>query len=248
MPFPVSDHCDGRRFFNPDRSAHRTRAHVARLLTTMRPARWPATIDDVQVAEPPGPLPEGEFAATFVGHATFLVRIGAAAFLFDPVWYNRAGPFGLLGPRRVRRPALQLGDVPDLSAILISHNHYDHMDLKRCVRLSAGWVPRIVTGLGNEAYLRSTGAKVAATLDWWHQHRLDDGSFVTYVPAQHASARGARDQNRALWGGLSSSVMVSASTSRPIPATAAFFARSASVSVRPISRCYRSDRTIPGGS
>ena len=171
-------------------------------MTTMRPARWPANIDDVALADPPGPLPEGEFAATFVGHATFMIRIGAAAFLIDPVWYDRAGPLGLLGPRRVRRPAMTLERVPQLSAILVSHNHYDHMDRGTLRTLTRRIGAPIITGLGNDVYLRSTGAKIAATLDWWGEHRLDDGSTVTYVPGQHASARGLGDQNRALWGGF----------------------------------------------
>jgi L-ascorbate metabolism protein UlaG (beta-lactamase superfamily) len=202
MAFPISDHCTGRRFHNVDRSADRTMGQVARLMTTVRPARWPSRLDDVLAADPPGPLPEGEISATFIGHATFLVRIGAAAFLFDPVWYDRAGPFGIFGPRRVRRPALALDRVPPLAAILVSHNHYDHMDLPTLRTLSARLGAPIVTGLGNESYLARMGVSVAGALDWWGEHRLEDGTRIVYVPAQHASARGFGDHRRALWGGF----------------------------------------------
>lgn len=202
MMFPLSDHCDGRRFFNADRSSMRTAAHMARLIATSRPARWPSHINDVSDAEPPGPLPDGEFAATFVGHATFLLRIGSAAFLFDPVWYDRAGPFGIFGPKRVRRPALPLDRVPDLAAILVSHNHYDHMDYGTLRALEQRLGAPVLTGLGNEHYLGRAGVAAAKTLDWWEEHRLEDGTRIVYVPAQHASARGLRDRYRALWGGF----------------------------------------------
>ena len=164
-----------------------------------RRERWPR-----RIADPPQPLPSrGDAAAavTFVGHSTFLIQTPAGNILTDPVFSDRAGPWGLVGPRRVRRPAISLDSLPRVSMILLSHNHYDHCDLRTLGALARRFDPFLVTPLGNGPLLRSAGVKRIEELDWWQQTTAMSSS-VTLTPAHHFSARGPFDRNRALWGGF----------------------------------------------
>lgn len=139
-------------------------------------------------------------AVTWVGHATFYVRLDGAAFLTDPVWSERASPFSFAGPRRLVPPGVPLEALPRLDFALLSHDHYDHTDLPTVRRLAAHGVPFVVpTGLG--ALVREAGGRVAAELGWWDEVTIA-GVRVTCVPARHFSGRGLTDRNRRLWAGF----------------------------------------------
>src|SRR5262245_24013268 len=114
-------------------------------------APWPRLVANHQHPPPPAAVGPGEVAVTFVGHATFLVRLAGSVLITDPVFAERASPFTWAGPRRVRRPGLSLWQLPPLDAALLSHNHYDHLDLATLRELSALGMP-VVTGLGNGRY------------------------------------------------------------------------------------------------
>jgi L-ascorbate metabolism protein UlaG (beta-lactamase superfamily) len=165
-----------------------------------KPAPWPSRIDD-EASPPLAPLRSGEVAVTFIGHATLLVRFPGFALLTDPIFSERASPFGWLGPKRVRAPAVALDDLPRIDAVLLSHNHYDHMDLPSLRRIRERWNPPIVTGLGNGAYLAAKGLRNVIELDWWERTEPLPGLGIVYVPAQHWSRRRPWDTNRMLWGG-----------------------------------------------
>ncbi|WP_376091158.1 MBL fold metallo-hydrolase [Roseomonas sp. CCTCC AB2023176] len=159
---------------------------------------WPDWIEDPPQPRPTEP-PPGHVAVTFVGHSTFLIRFaGGPTLLTDPIWSERCSPLSFLGPRRVRRPGLALDALPPLDAVLLSHNHYDHMDLPTLRRLRA---PLILTGLGNTAILDRAGVVGGEDLDWWESRDVA-GAAITYVPMRHFSARGIRDRGKALWGGF----------------------------------------------
>lgn len=148
-------------------------------------------------------MPEGHVAITFVGHATFLIRFaGGPVLLTDPIWSERCSPSRLVGPRRVRAPGLDFEALPRIDAVLLSHNHYDHMDLPTLRRLVARDRPAMVTGLGNAAYLARKGIAGARELDWWGRAPLPGGLEATFLPARHFSARGLTDRARTLWGGF----------------------------------------------
>jgi len=194
----LSDHFDGRRFFNPNGPALEPFSSVPRLLLSRR-ARWPH-----QVVDPPIPIPDRGSApalVTFVGHSTFLIQTSDEVILTDPVFSDHAGPGGIIGPRRVRRPAISLDALPPVSLILLSHNHYDHCDLPTLGALGRRFDPLVVTLLGNRALLRSAGLRRIEELDWW-QHAATKATSITATPAHHFSARGPFDRNRALWGGF----------------------------------------------
>jgi L-ascorbate metabolism protein UlaG (beta-lactamase superfamily) len=193
-----SDHFDGRRFFNPDGANGQTFRMVPRLLLTPR-TRWPSQVT-VQPRRPPTPGPD-EVVTTFIGHASFLVQAPAANVLIDPVYYRRASPVPFAGPRRVRGPGVLFDDLPPIALVLLSHNHYDHCDLGTLRLLERRFHPRFVTPLGNGRLLRSAGIRQVEEIDWWETTSTAPLP-VTVTPAQHFSARGPFDRNRALWGGF----------------------------------------------
>jgi L-ascorbate metabolism protein UlaG (beta-lactamase superfamily) len=123
------------------------------------------------------------------------------SILTDPMYSQRAGPLNVLGPRRVRQPAVPFDDLPPISVVLLSHNHYDHCDRRTLRKLARRFDPVVITPLGNGALVRSSGIRRVEELDWWQEAKTS-ALPVTLTPAQHFSARGPFDRNRALWGGF----------------------------------------------
>jgi L-ascorbate metabolism protein UlaG (beta-lactamase superfamily) len=198
MTLEKSDHFDGRRFANPTDLAGQPLSAVPRLLLEPR-TPWPARIDDPP-RQPPA-LDGAAAAVTFIGHATFLIQTAAGNILTDPMYSRCAGPLNLIGPRRVRRPAVRFDDLPPISMVLLSHNHYDHCDLQTLRLLAERFDPLVVTPLGNAALVRSSGIRRVEELDWW-QDAKTSALPITLTPARHFSARSPLDRNRALWGGF----------------------------------------------
>jgi L-ascorbate metabolism protein UlaG (beta-lactamase superfamily) len=122
--------------------------------------------------------------------------------LTDPVWSERVSPVRWAGPRRVRAPGLAFERLPPVHLVLVSHSHYDHMDLATLRRLERHFRPLFLTGLGNGRLLRSQGLRRVEELDWWHRFDTGAGVEVTMTPARHFSRRGLFDTNRSLWGGF----------------------------------------------
>src|SRR4051812_23781116 len=125
--FPVSDHCDGERFFNPHAPAGRSIADLIKWQRTRQAVPWPERVPLTPHPPPPGVVAPGEAALTFIGHSTFLIRTSAAVLITDPVFTTHAGPFGRFGPKRVRPPAFVPAELPPADIVLLSHNHYDHL-------------------------------------------------------------------------------------------------------------------------
>lgn len=192
------DHFDGRRFFNPDGIEPQPFSAVPRMLLEKR-ARWPRRLE--QAVRKPPPLGDGAAAITLVGHSTFLIQTPAGHILTDPMYSERAGPFGILGPPRVRRPAIPFADLPPIAVVLLSHNHYDHCDVPTLRRLAERFDPLVVTPLGNAPLVRSAGIRRVEELDWW-EDATSTPLPITLTPAHHFSARTPFDRNRALWGGF----------------------------------------------
>jgi len=193
-----SDHFDGQRFFNPAGPATQPLTAVPRMLLEPR-TPWPKRVD-VLLQRPPA-LVDGAAVITFIGHSTFLIQTAAGNVLTDPMYSGRAGPLNVFGPQRVRQPAVPFDDLPTISTVLLSHNHYDHCDLRTLGMLAERFDPVVVTPLGNEALVRSSGIRRVEELDWWQQANAATLP-ITLTPAQHFSARGPLDRNRALWGGF----------------------------------------------
>ena len=198
---PPSDHFDGQRFFNPGVDTDRGLGDLWRWRRSRRPAAWPSDLPHVRRPPPPAKSAPGELLLTYIGQATVLIQVAGCNILTDPIFSDRASPFRFAGPRRVRPPGLALDQLPPIDIVLLSHNHYDHMDLPSLRGLQRRWAPQVVTGLGNGAYLAGRGLPGAIELDWWDSCRPRTGVEVSYVPAQHWSARSLGDRRRMLWGG-----------------------------------------------
>jgi len=202
---PASDHYDGARFFNPDgedtvrpptggsRGGFLYRWFLGR---DDRPS-WPDAIA-VGQAKPAARVEGDAMVATWVGHATVLVQTRGLNILTDPIWSDVAGPFNLAGPRRVAAPGIRFEDLPKIDLVVVSHNHYDHMDLPTLKRLWDRDRPKIVTSLGNDMLIRGTGAEATA-LDWGGRLTVKPGVDVVVTRNHHWGTRWGTDRNRALW-------------------------------------------------
>jgi L-ascorbate metabolism protein UlaG (beta-lactamase superfamily) len=137
-----------------------------------------------------------------VNHSTVLVQIDGLNLLTDPVWSDRVGPASWLGVKRLREPGLRIEDLPPIDAGLLSHNHYDHLDLPTLRRIEERFRAPVITGLGNAEFLRRKGIPGGVDLGWWEDHVLAPGVRVTAVPAAHFSGRGLFDRDRTLWCGF----------------------------------------------
>lgn len=142
-------------------------------------------------------------AVTWVGHATALAQLGGLSLLTDPIFSERASPLSFAGPRREQPPGIALHELPAIDIVLVSHNHYDHLDLPSCRALAAqpGGGPVFVVPLGLAAWFQARGIARIVELDWWQSYRIR-GVDVFLVPAQHWSARGLGDRMKTLWGGF----------------------------------------------
>jgi len=197
---PVSDHFDGKRFFNQAAIRHRSFGEFLRWMWHRQPGAW------TWIDAPPGPPPPprvgpGRMRVTFVNHATVLLQMDGLNILTDPIWSERASPFSWIGPRRMRPPGIRFADLPPIDIVVVSHNHYDHMDLSTLRRLARDHHPRFIVGLGNRALLTAAGIERVRELDWWQSSGAGPLT-ITSVPAQHFSARGLCDRDAALWTGF----------------------------------------------
>ena len=229
---PATDHFDGERFHNPgvdDTVRPPTGGSRAGFFWNMltrrdgRPA-WPESVP-VTPSKPAARVEGERMVVTWIGHATVLVQTGGLNILTDPIWSERTGPFGR-GPKRVASPGVQFEDLPKIDLVLLSHNHYDHLDLPTLKRLWTRDRPTIVTSLGNDAILRSVGIPGRnATTDCghcpgvealdWGDHTFVTTPFNTWGPGNmeppgkfamvhvtrnhHWGSRWFTDRNRALW-------------------------------------------------
>ncbi len=197
----LSDHFDGRRFFSPGVDTDKSLRDLWAWRRGRRAAPWPRQVALLPHPPPPQDVPAGEMLLTPVGHSTVLIQFQGCNVLTDPVFSDRASPLSWLGPKRVRAPGVAFEDLPRIDLVLLSHNHYDHMDLPSLSRIGRRWAPPIVTGLGNARTLIPAGIGNVVELDWWDSAVPLPGIAVRYVPAQHWSSRSPVDRRRALWGG-----------------------------------------------
>lgn len=198
---PPADFYDGLRFLNPSEPpTDRSLLDVLRWRLSSRAAVWPKHVP-VTPAVPTARV-DG-LRVTMVGHATVLIQAGGLNILTDPVWSERASPFRTFGPRRVTDPGIAFADLPPIDLVLLSHNHYDHLDIDTLRLLVDAHAPLIVTPLGNDALVaRHIPAARLQAGTWWEGFDLPEGARVDIVPANHWSARGIGDRRMALWGGF----------------------------------------------
>jgi L-ascorbate metabolism protein UlaG (beta-lactamase superfamily)/outer membrane protein OmpA-like peptidoglycan-associated protein len=210
----TSDHFDGLRYFNPSVpgippdsssgqiSKRRVTWWVWNWILGNDWPEWPKAQD-----VPPGPrpvvrVPTGVMSITPIGHATFLIQIDGLNILTDPIWSNRPSPISWAGPKRHIKPGILFEDLPPIDIVLVSHNHYDHLDLPTLERLAEKGTPHAIVPLGNIKLVKSAGIPAVDELDWWQSVRISPDVTITLVPAQHFSLRNLANYNKTLWGGF----------------------------------------------
>ncbi len=199
-----SDHFDGRIFFNPEGTPPRPFKDFLRWQFGGGRAKWPSSWPSPFPAAVPERLAAGtDLRVTMVGHATLLIQIAGLSILTDPVWSQRVSPFSFVGPRRVNEPGIAFEDLPPIDVVLLSHNHYDHLDMATLSRLKQAHDPLLVTPLGNDAIVRKDVPQMRIVCgDWGARHEFDEPSgraTIHIEPAHHWSARGTGDRRMALW-------------------------------------------------
>lgn len=209
---PAQPNFDGERFVNPDadqgqwpqfriRSGGNPAAFMLRyLLRSDGRPEWPEQVP-VTPTRPPARIDGDAMLMTWVGHSTVLIQTQGVNILTDPVWSERASPFGWIGPKRVTAPGVAFEDLPRVDLVVISHNHYDHFDIATLQKLYARDRPLIVTGLGNDTILNADGIKAEAR-NWGASVALNDRVRVHVERVHHWASRWGVDRNRALWVGF----------------------------------------------
>lgn len=200
---PASDHFNGEKFLNMKWvSQSEERAGFVRIL------RWMLTREDnewemrsVTQSKPAERIEGSALTVTMINHATVLIQTEGLNIITDPIYSKRASPFSFAGPHRFAEPGVAFDDLPRIDAVLISHNHYDHLDLPTLKRIAERDGAPIFVPLGNGDFLKEHGVANGIELDWWQTNALTETVSITSVPAQHFSARAFSDRDRTLWSG-----------------------------------------------
>ncbi|WP_454623869.1 MBL fold metallo-hydrolase [Bradyrhizobium cenepequi] len=199
---PISDHFDGLRFFDPDGAPPKSLGEVLRWQFGGERKRvaWPDWVPSPYADTPPSRVEGDKVRLSFVGHVSWLIQTAGLNILVDPVWSMRASPFSWAGPKRHNDPGIAFEALPEIDIVLVSHGHYDHLDIVTLSKLAAKFSPRVITPLGNDITMREVDRAIKAeAFDWQDRVELGNGLAVTLVPTRHWSARGLLDRNKALW-------------------------------------------------
>ena len=196
---PVSDHFDGSRFINPGNTKAKGGMEVFKWMMSRKPGPWRESKQESFGKHPLGRF-EGGIRVTFINHATFLIQVDGVNILTDPVWSKRVSPFKWLGPKRMSSPGIRFGDLPRIHLVLLTHNHYDHLDIETMRMVLGAHHPEIIVPLGLKKFLVQNYIKGSVEVDWWQETSAND-LIIQSLPAQHFSGRGLLDRDATLWCG-----------------------------------------------
>ncbi|MDA3884899.1 MAG: MBL fold metallo-hydrolase [Candidatus Delongbacteria bacterium] len=219
-----SDHFDGEKFFNQEKREHSENDQTRKKRSSWKMfgywtsgwlfgfddwPEWPYFTEDSLSLKiqnnNPKPVENagsGEIIITPVGHSTFLIQLSNINILIDPQWSDRASPVSFKGPVRHHLPGINFDDLPKIDVVLVSHNHYDHLDMSTLEDLTDRGSELAVTGLGNAEMIMDTGFKIVHEFDWWEKIKISDEVDIYVVPSQHFSSRSLWDRNETLWCGF----------------------------------------------
>ncbi len=200
--FKESDHYSQEtdKFFNTTVKADKGLYSFLRWKLFTTPAKWPEKIEIDPKPSLLSPKSLNDVNITFVNHSTFLIQINGYNILTDPVWSERVSPVSFAGPKRVHPPGVTIEELPKIDIVLISHNHYDHLDIESIKKLEKKFSPAFFVPLGDKELLKSAGVQKVFDLDWWNKVNFNNID-ISFVPTQHWSARGIFDRFDSLWGG-----------------------------------------------
>ncbi|MER0238162.1 MBL fold metallo-hydrolase [Fulvimarina sp. MAC8] len=198
---PPSDHFDGSLFFNPKGEEPKGFTDLLRWQLGGGKAEWPSRWPQPPLTAPDTPeRVTGEtLRVTMIGHATCLIQVSGLNILTDPVYSYRASPFSFAGPERVNPPGIAFDDLPPIHVVLVSHNHYDHMDVDTLARLAQRDIPVVCTPLGNDTIIRERVPGMRIVVQDWGDVAEIGPLRIHSEPSHHWSARGVTDRRMALW-------------------------------------------------
>ena len=196
---PKSDHFDGKKFYNKYNHTTKNFFSFLKWRLNSKKGDWPKWIKNKLSSKPKTREEEKSLTATFINHATVLIQIGNVNILTDPIFSRRTSPVSWAGPQRIRKPGVTFENLPPIDIILISHNHYDHLDIPTLKMLAKRDNPIILSGLGNGLLFKQNGLLNYKDMDW-NDKTIIKGVSLTFLTAQHWSARGLTDRFQTLWG------------------------------------------------
>lgn len=197
---PISDHFDGKKFINPSRRPANGLKEVGEYGRKRKPDRW-TIVRDPEYKTRTVPAPQrGKVQYTFINHSTFIIHIDGLNILTDPIWSERCSPFQFAGPRRMRPPGIAFENLPKIDLVILSHNHYDHMDKNTLKKIQQKHNPSYIVPLGLSPLMKKWGCKKVEELDWWQETTFQNLK-IKATPANHFSSRGIFDRDKTLWSG-----------------------------------------------
>ncbi len=202
--FGLSENFAKGKFLNEEMPAPRKKRsfkdHLSFGIEVLRRGGWPKYFhtQEKQILR----VREEGLRVYFINHATCLIQMEKYNILTDPVWSNRVSPFTTVGPKRVTNPGIKFEDLPPIDIVLLSHDHYDHLDIETLLKLNKQFSPKFFVGLGVEKLLKKHGITKVYSMDWWDCIAVENDLCVNFVPSQHFSGRGVFDRNSTLWGGF----------------------------------------------
>lgn len=200
---PVSDHFNGKIFSNYTENNDHGIIDLLKWRLLKKRAAWPEHRNNKSEDIPPLIVNGDDIRVSMIGHASVLIQTQGLNFITDPVYSERASPFDFVGPKRVLPPGVKFENLPKIDTILLSHNHYDHMDITTLKRIVERDKALIITPLGNDVILRRHGINAdIAVLDWDQIYKITPKVNIILTQAEHWSSRYGLDKNRALWGGF----------------------------------------------
>ena len=197
----VLENFDGKEFFNRTPLSQKTLDVVSFGWGSLAQSeQWPTWIDNNPAQAPLALVADG-ISVTYINHATTLIQVQGLNILTDPIYSERASPFQWAGPKRIRDPGIAMKDLPNIDVILVSHNHYDHLDVDTLKQLTARQEtpPLVLSGLGVGELFSKIGISNYVDMQWGQSEHYQDLEFA-FVECRHRSGRGLTDQMKTLWG------------------------------------------------
>lgn len=199
-----TDHFNGSTFVNGDGFEEKGFTDLLKWITNRKPGEWTElSEDDITYGEKPTDrISDSTQVITYINHSTFLIQTDGLNIITDPVYSKRVSPFAFAGPKRMRPPGIRFEDLPKIDFVLLSHNHYDHLDINTLKKIKETHNPTFITPLGVDLYLNKEGLSKTISLDWWEETSASDSINIAAVRAQHFSSRGMFDRDKTLWAGF----------------------------------------------
>jgi L-ascorbate metabolism protein UlaG (beta-lactamase superfamily) len=189
-----------KRFINPSGIVSKSFFDVLKWKTSTKPQIWPTEIPKEHNFKLFDNIQENQVSVTFINHSSFLLQFDSLNILTDPVFSKRVSPFSWVGPKRARKSGIEINQLPRIDIVIISHNHYDHLDIKSLKEINKKFKPIFIIPIGNSKLMTSNGISNFKELHWWQTAIFSDDLRVCFTPAQHFSNRGLFDKDKSLWG------------------------------------------------